>query len=145
MRVNIYIQNKTLPPQPPHTPLLLLHRVTKAHPTNGVLFRYTSALTTIVLRQASMAPFQVLDREEQPPNPLWKYSVLTQVLCLVVSGVLLLMRCYVRLGYSTPPKSWWLEDCKDSSQHCYISNLVSGLVVVSFVSNLTRDRVAVQV
>jgi hypothetical protein len=71
-------------------------------------------------------------------------SIVTQVLCLVVSTVLIFMRCYVRLGFSQPPKSWLLEDCKAYSLNDCFSNTTLGLIMVSFVSKLTR-RVALQI
>lgn len=45
-------------------------------------------------------------------NSVWKYHVLTQILCLTLASVLFFMRCYVRLGFSRMKRQWLLEDCE---------------------------------
>ena len=90
-----------------------------------------------------MVAVPVLRREDQPPNPLWKFSVLAQILCLVISGLLLFSRCYVRLGFSRLQKEWVLEDGKDPpSLYSCIADNILGMVVGSFVSRSLRDDAA---
>lgn len=62
----------------------------------------------------SAPPGQISDLVNHE-NHLWRFNIVTQTACLGVAGILFLLRCYVRLGFSRMPKQWILEDCTFSS------------------------------
>ncbi|KAF2648199.1 hypothetical protein K491DRAFT_671022 [Lophiostoma macrostomum CBS 122681] len=45
-----------------------------------------------------------------PPNHLHTFNIVAQTVCMCVAGILFILRCYVRLGFSFRQRQWILED-----------------------------------
>ena len=70
-----------------------------------------AASATGSLVPAMSPPPGVISDFEHPRNYLYTYNIVAQTVCMSVAGMLFILRCYVRLGFSFRERQWILEDC----------------------------------
>lgn len=84
-------------------------------PERRITISTMATSTTSALKVALTPPPGTSSDRKHQPNLLWEYNIIAQAVCMTVAGILFLLRCHVRLGFSRMPKEWILEDCKSAS------------------------------